>query len=44
MTTVVMFFTVVTAIGMSVLFGWLIRRFISPAVREEFLGRSAPAA
>jgi len=44
MTTLVMFFTVVTAIGMSVLFGWLIRRFISPAVREEFLGRSAPAA
>lgn len=40
---VIMFFSVGTAIGMSLLFGWMIKRLISPAIRREFLHRSTAA-
>ena len=44
MITVMMVFSVAMALGMSVLFGWIIRRLTSPAIRDEFLLRSAPTA
>jgi hypothetical protein len=36
MMTVMMIFSVLMAIGISVLFGWIIRCLISPAIKTEF--------
>ena len=36
MRNVILIFTAILSIGMSVLFGWLIRKLSSPQIREEF--------
>jgi len=37
MATIMMIFSVVMAIGLSTLCGWIIKRLVSPAIRQEFL-------
>jgi hypothetical protein len=44
MTTVMMFFSVAMALGMSVLFGWIIKRLTASAIRDEFLLRTTSTA
>jgi len=38
MANVILAFSLAMAVGVSVLFGWLIRRLLSPAIRREFSG------
>jgi len=38
MANVMLLFSLVMAVGVSVLFGWLIKRLLSPAIRQEFSG------
>jgi hypothetical protein len=44
MMSVMMIFSVIMAVGMSALFGWIIKRLISPAIKTEFVGDSVPLA
>jgi hypothetical protein len=36
MANVMLVFSLVMAVGVSVLFGWIIKRLLSPAIRREF--------
>jgi hypothetical protein len=43
-TSVMMIFSVIMAVGMSVLFGWIIKRLTSPTIRSEFVADATPTA